>query len=251
MTQQPWYVSLFGEEYFHAYGPLLTDERTAREVDGIIQLLGLDPGSAILDLACGHGRHAIPLAQHGYQVTGLDLSDVFLGRAKAEANARDVHVRWTRADMRDIPFEGEFDAVINIFTAFGYFDSDTENAQVLRQVHKALRPDGRFLIETMHRDSLVRAFEPSSVTRHEDGLLVTEERKLDQVSGRCAVRLTLIYPDGRRTELGHDVRVYTPTELAALISQAGFTLQAAYGGLDGSPLTLTSRRLVMVAEKPA
>jgi SAM-dependent methyltransferase len=251
MSERPWYESLFGDEYFDIYGPLLTDERTVREVEGIVQLLGVEPGGAILDLACGHGRHAIPLAERGYQVTGLDLSEVFLGRAQAEAQARNVRVRWIRADMREVPFAGEFDAVINIFTAFGYFGSDAENEQVLRQVHKALRPGGRFLIETMHRDALVRTFAPSSVIRHDDDLLITEEREMDQLSGRWDVRVTLIYSDGRRAEFGHNVRVYTPTELAGLFSHAGLMLQAAYGGLDGSPLTLASRRLVMIAQKPA
>jgi len=251
MSEPPWYVSFFGEEYFDVYGQLLTDERTAREVEGIVQLLGIPSGCAVLDLPCGFGRHAIPLAQRGYRVTGQDLSDVFLRRARAEADARGVQVRWIHGDMRQIPFEDEFDAVINIFTAFGYFESDAENEQVLYQVCKALRPGGRFLIDTMHRDALVRGFQPSSVTRHEDGLLVTEEREFDQLNGRSAVRVTLIYPDGRRTELGHDTRVYTLTELAGMLAQAGLKLHAAHGGLDGSPLTLASRRLVVIAERPA
>src|SRR5437762_2029352 len=74
VTATPWYASFFGEEYFHIYGSMLSDERTAREVEGIGKLLALPPGSQILDLACGHGRHAIPLAERGYRVTGQDLS---------------------------------------------------------------------------------------------------------------------------------------------------------------------------------
>lgn len=249
MDTPPWYASFFGEEYFRIYGSMLSDERTAREVEGIAQLLALAPGSAILDLACGHGRHAIPLAERGYRVTGQDLSDVFLSRARVDANARGVEVRWVHSDMREIPFESEFDAVINIFTAFGYLENDAENQRVLHQVHKALRPGGNFLIETRQRDGLVRRFQPFGVTRHEDGLLVTEERRFDQRTGRAVVRVTLIYPDGRRTETGHEARVYTLTELEAMLQGAGLDLQATYGGLDGSPLTLESR-LVLIAQKP-
>jgi cyclopropane fatty-acyl-phospholipid synthase-like methyltransferase len=80
LTASPWYASFFGEEYFDIYGPMLSEDRTAREVEGIIKLLDLPHDRRILDLACGHGRHAIPLAQHGYQVTGQDLSAVFLNR---------------------------------------------------------------------------------------------------------------------------------------------------------------------------
>jgi SAM-dependent methyltransferase len=242
-------VSLFGEEYFRVYGPLLPEERTAREVEGIARLLELPPGGRVLDLACGHGRHAIPLAERGYAVTGQDLSEVFLQRARADAQRRGVQARWVHADMREIPFEAEFDAVINIFTAFGYFDRDDEDQRVLEQVRKALRPGGRFLLETLHRDALVRGFQPFAVMRHDDGLLVTEERRFDQLAGRTAVRVTLLYPDGRRSELGHNARTYTVTELARMLERADLPPRAVYGGLDGSPLSLDSRRLVIVAEK--
>jgi SAM-dependent methyltransferase len=230
----PWYVSLFGQEHFDIYGGLLSDERTTREVEGIVKLLALPPGSHILDLACGHGRHAIPLAEQGYRVTGQDLSEVFLERARAEAQARGVMVRWVHRDMREIPLTDEFDAIINIFTAFGYFESDSADEKVLHQVHKALRPGGHFLLDSMHRDAVVRGFQPFDVSRRDTGLVVTEERHFDQLAGRTTVRVTLFHPDGRRTELRHVVLSYTPTELVVMLARAGLELQATYGGLDGT-----------------
>jgi len=113
----PWYQRFFNEDYFRIYGPRLSPDRTAGEVDGIVELLGLPAGAKILDLCCGHRRHAIPLAERGYQMTGLDLSEVFLRHAREAAEARGVEVRWVRSDMRDVPFEAEFDAVLNLFTA--------------------------------------------------------------------------------------------------------------------------------------
>jgi SAM-dependent methyltransferase len=250
-TVSPWYVTYFGEEYFDIYGPMLSEERTTREVEGIEKLLALPPGSRVLDLGCGHGRHAIPLAQRGYQVTGQDLSEVFLDRARAEAQARGVTVTWIHSDMREVPVADEFDAIISIFTAFGYFESDAEDQQVLQQVQKALRPGGYFLLDLMHRDAVVRGFQPFDVSRRDDGLVVTEERHFDQLAGRTTVRVTLFYPDGRRNESGHVVRSYTLTELAGMLARSGLELRATYGGLDGGPLTLDSRRLVIVAQKPA
>jgi SAM-dependent methyltransferase len=249
MTTTPWYATYFGEEYFDVYGPMLSEERTAREVEGIVKLLDLKQGMRILDLACGHGRHAIPLAQRGFQITGQDLSEVFLERARAEARARGANVSWVHSDMREIPFVDEFDAIINIFTAFGYFESDSEDQRVLHQVHKALRPGGYFLLDLVHRDALVRRFQPFDVSRRDDGLVVTEERQFDQLTGRTTVRVTLFYPDGRRTELGHVVRSYTPTELVGNLGRSGLEVRAAYGGLDGSPLSVDSRRLVVIAQK--
>jgi SAM-dependent methyltransferase len=244
-------VTLFREEYFDIYGPMLPQERSTREVEGIVNLLNLPPGSRILDLACGHGRHAIPLAERGYRVTGQDLSDVFLDRARAAANACGVTVDWVHSDMREIPFVDEFDAVINIFTAFGYFESDAEDERVLHEVHKALRPGGRVLLELMHRDALVRGFQPYGVQRREDGLLVIEERRFDQQTGRNTVRVTLIYPDGHRSSWGHDARIYTVTELAGLLARSALDVVAVHGGLDGGPLTLDSRRLVVIGQKRA
>lgn len=94
-------------------------------------------------------------------------------------------------------------------------------------------------------------FQPFVVMRYEDGLLVTEERHFDQLGGRTVVRVTLLYPDGRRTELGHAARTYTLTELARMLARRGLQLQTTYGGLSGSPLTLDSRRLVVIADKSA
>jgi SAM-dependent methyltransferase len=94
MSEVPWYQELFGEDYLRVWAPMMPPERTERELEGLIQLLGMPEGSSILDLCCGHGRHAIPLAQRGYQVTGQDLSKVFLERAKKEAEARGVEVRY-------------------------------------------------------------------------------------------------------------------------------------------------------------
>ena len=118
MTETPWYQTFFGEDYLRIYH-FLTPERTRREVEGIIKLLGLPEGKAILDLCCGHGRHPVSLAKRGYWMTGQDLSAVFLEHGRAAAEAEGVAVRWVESGMRQIPFEDEFDAIINIFTAFG------------------------------------------------------------------------------------------------------------------------------------
>lgn len=249
MSIPPWYVDLFGEDYLRVWAPVLPPERTAQELDGIVKLLNLPTGSTVLDLCCGHGRHAVPLAQRGFRVTGLDLSEFFLRRAKADARDKGVQVRWIRSDMRSIPFENEFDGVINIFTSFGYFDRDEENQQVLTQVNKALKPGGVFLMEAAYRDGVIRRFTPHGITRHDDGLISLEERRIDLATDRSETRVTLLHPDGRRTEHRYVVRFYTLRELISMLEAAGLRIEASYGGLDGSVLTLDSRRLVTLSRK--
>lgn len=247
----PWYQCLFGEDYLRVWAPSLLPERTAAEIEGVLQLLNLPPGAQILDLCCGHGRHAIPLAERGYQVTGLDLSEIFLAHARQAATERGVQVKWVQGDMRHFPFDAEFDAVVNLFTAFGYFEDEEEDLEVLRQVQRVLRPGGKFLLDVMNREALMRRFQPHTITRFEDGLISLEERTLDPLTGRIATQMTLIRPDGGRTEYSFDVRVYSLTELARLLRTAGLELISYFGWLDGSAWSLEKPRLTLLARSPS
>lgn len=248
MSNIPWYTTFFGEDYIRIYRPFLPAERTAGEVAGIIDLLNLPAGCAILDLCCGYGRHAIPLVQHGYQITGQDLSGPFLQQARDEAEALGIQARWVQSDMRHIPFENEFHAVINIFTSFGYFTDEEEDVQVLRQVRKALKPEGFFLLETIYQPKVLRAFSPHGIIRYDDGLVVMEERHIDLLTSRNEVRVTMLHPDGQRAEYHQSIRIYTLTELIRILASVGLQVEAYYGELDGSALSLDSR-LVVISRK--
>jgi SAM-dependent methyltransferase len=250
MAMAPWYETLFDEDYLRLWTPNLPPERAEQELHGLLTLLDLPAGARVLDLCCGHGRHAVPLARLGYRVTGLDLSEVFLERGRRSAQEAGVEVEWLHGDMREIPFKGELDAVINMYTAFGYFE-DEENLQVLRAVRNALKPGGRFLLDVIHHEGVIRRFQPEGVTRHPDGCIVVEDRKWDCFTGRCDVEMTVIEPNGTRKTLSHSVRIYALTELARMLREAGLQLEAYYGGVDGSPLTLDSRRLAILARRPA
>ena len=138
----PWYETFFDEGYYFIYERRVSPDYTQREVDGVVSLLGLTPGARVLDLCCGHGRHSIELARRGFDVTGQDLSEIFLRRARHDSAEAGAKVRWVRSDMREIPFEAEFDVVVNLFTAFGYLESEAEDQRVFAQVRKALRPEG-------------------------------------------------------------------------------------------------------------
>ena len=122
----------FDEDYLFFYEELLTPERTAAEVELIWKLLELEPGLELLDLACGHGRIANPLAERGVRVTGLDATPLFLELARKDAAERGVEVEYVEGDMRSLPWTERFDRVLCWFTSFGYFGDD-ENRQVLAE----------------------------------------------------------------------------------------------------------------------
>ncbi|ADU50461.1 Methyltransferase type 11 [Thermaerobacter marianensis DSM 12885] len=234
------------DDYLYFYEPILTPERTQREVAMVWTLLGLRPGEEVLDLACGHGRLAIPLAAMGVRVTGLDRSAGFLARARAEAARQGVEVEWVQGDMRRLPWRDRFDAAFNVFTSFGYF-ADEENLQVLAQVAAALRPGGRFLLETQHRDALLARFAPFNVVERGDDFLIDAHR-WDAVTGRMVTRRTVIRA-GRVRRGEFFVRLYTPAELAGLLRQAGLEPEGFYDE-TAAPLSPQSRRMVVVARKP-
>lgn len=244
-----WYEGYFREDYLRLYAPVLSEERDAAEVENIVTVLALEPGAEILDLCCGQGRHTALLAQRGYRMTGLDLSGYLLEHARRRADEAGVQVEFHQGDMRKIPWTERFDAVINMFTAFGYFDDEAENQRVLHGVYRALKPGGKFLIEMMHRDRLAKIFQAKDWERLDDGTIVWYQREFDPVTGINTQRTTMLRPDGQLHHRGHTVRVYTPTELVAMLRQAELEPVSVLDGADLTPFTMDARRMMILAEK--
>jgi len=234
---------LFGEDYLWFWEPMLTDEQADADAESVWRLLALEPGMEVLDLACGHGRIANRLAARGARVTGLDRSEAFLELARADAAARGVAVEYVHGDMLEIPWAERFDRVLNWFTAFGYHPDDELHA-ILRGVRGALRPGGRFALETISPTALMRRFQPTGV-RERDGELLVERRRFDPVRGGMESSFVAIRGGGVRR---YDVFIRTPTfpELRDWLLAAGFARVEAFGE-DGEPFADAHHRLVAVA----
>jgi SAM-dependent methyltransferase len=252
MSEQPdWPVAFFDDDYLRIYRPTFTAERTASEVDFIESLLAVPKGSAVLDLACGYGRHAIGMAGRGYRVTGLDFNPQYLGIAEAEAATAGAAVTWRTGDMRELPFEREFDGVYSFFTSFGYFGDD-ENEQVLAAIARSLKPGGRFLIDMMNRDWLLTHPQQRTWTQRDDGALFMEETSLELATSRVSTRQMLIDPQGGpQVTKEYFLRAYTCAELTSLMRRHGLVVKEVCGGTDRRPYDTESRRLVLVAERSA
>jgi SAM-dependent methyltransferase len=244
----PWWDVHFGELYLHISETILTPDRTAREVAGILTLLDLRPPARILDLCCGQGRHAVPLARAGYRVTGLDRSTYLLEQAQQAAARARVEVQWVRGDMRGLPWRGRFDACVNLFTAFGYFDEEAENQAVLEQVCNVLKPGGQFLLDVSNRDYYLLHLWPNYWRRYGKATLL-EETKFDPITSRFTMTFTRVEGADWKS-LTQSVRHYTVPELKGMLERAGLSPIAIYGDFDGSDFELYSKRLIMVAQKP-
>jgi SAM-dependent methyltransferase len=244
-----WFEELFDDEYLRFAVDRFPAEDTAAEVDSVVEALGLGDGSRVLDLACGHGRHSVELARRGCRVIGVDLSEPSLELAAVRAAEAGVEVGFERADMRRIRFEDEFDAVINMFTAFGYFAEESDNRLVLERVAAALVRGGAFLMELANPVSVFGRFETRGWHTLSDGTIMLEERAYDAPRGRFETCWTFVR-GGERRERRFSHRAYTAPELAAMTAAAGLDVEHLWGGLDRSELEMRSRRIVMLARKP-
>ncbi len=243
---RPWWQTFFGPDYLAQYEH--APERTAAEVDGVERILHLREGGRILDLACGAGRHAIELARRGFAVTGYDLSEDLLRQARADAARAKVRVTFVCGDMRELRFRGAFDAAINMFSSFGYFDAVAEDRKVLAGVARALKPRGKFLMERFNRESLAYELPAQGWRVAEGGGVVLQEDTFDVLRGRYDTQQIVIDREGTR-EHRASVRAYTLPELKELFDAAGLHIHRVLGGLDLSPYRARSRRLVLYAVK--
>ncbi|MBN1212804.1 MAG: class I SAM-dependent methyltransferase [candidate division Zixibacteria bacterium] len=234
------------DDYFYFYEDIITDEVTERQVLFLIRELELDQPRKILDLACGHGRHANRLAGLGHEVTGVDLTAGFLEAARREAEGKKLKVRYLQKDMREISFDEEFDRVLLMFTALGYF-SDEENFKVLENIHRALKPGGLLCFDTINRDLMLKNLRAHHITDKE-GNLMLDRNSFDPVSGYIHNHRTIIR-DGKRKDFKFSIRLYNATEISLILERAGFQTVKMYGTWDSGPLTDESWRMIVMAQK--
>ena len=245
---KPWFEEVFDEDYLRTL-PFMRADQTLREVEFISNALTAAPGSEILDVGCGYGRHAIELVQRGFNVTGLDLSLPLLIRAADEAQRRSLSVNFVHADMREMAFEKQFDGAYSMLTSFGYFDEET-NLRVAERIGRALKPGGRLLLDILNRDYVVSDL-PVRVWWEGTGCVVLEEVDFNFHTSRINTHRSIVFEDGRQLEQELSVRAYSLHEIGRLLRQAGFRVIDVSGGLAtrGDFFGSASRNLLIVAEK--
>jgi SAM-dependent methyltransferase len=242
-----WWRKLFTPDFFDPADDLHL-ALAPMQAAFLMKVLRLQREDALLDLCCGPGRHAVLLARKGLRVTGLDYSRPYLRQARERARRLRVPVRFVHGDMRAIPFRGEFDAVINLFTSFGYFDRQSENLAVLRSIRQALKPAGLLFMEMMNRGWVTRHFTARDWTPLDGGYLL-EERQLLNQGLRIVTRWVRVYPDGRSVERRLALHNYDKASLSALLKRAGLVPLRFWGSFAGEPQRPDSKRLMVLAAR--
>ncbi|MBA3645518.1 MAG: class I SAM-dependent methyltransferase [Gemmatimonadaceae bacterium] len=208
----------------------------------------LPVGSRILDVPCGQGRHAHLLAEAGYDVDGLDYSAHLLATARKRGTGKNL--RYTRGDMRNLPakWKGKFDAVVDLFTSFGFFSHPKEDAKVIGEFARVLKPGGVLVWHGGSRDGVMARFLSKDWWTTSDGTLIAQEREFDSLSGLLTVHSE--WKRGSKHGMrSHSIRLYTASRLAELCSDAGLIVEQAFDGWADRPLRRTSSEMVLVARR--
>jgi SAM-dependent methyltransferase len=223
-----------------------SESEAEREIEWILSHVRPPAGAAVLDAPCGFGRHALALARRGFAVTGVDLSETELARARERAQAAAVRLTLVRQDMRDMEFSEQFDLALNLFSSIGYFSED-EDQLLLERFCTALRPGGVFVLDTRNRDHFIRHVTPEETYRLPDGTSVRIKNTLDMRTSRVHGEW---WVDTDQRRLGQtETRLYSAHELYRRLRPERWSAVEIFGGLDGRPLELDSPRLVLVATK--
>ncbi|WJH32496.1 methyltransferase domain-containing protein [Paenibacillus sp. CC-CFT747] len=239
-----WYEESFGEDYLLVYKH--RDAKGAKvEVHNMIRWLQLAKGSRVLDLCCGMGRHSLALAECGFRVTGMDLSSVLLQEARRRDTGRKI--TWVEGDMRQVPLEGPYHAVVNLFTSFGYFDDDEQNEAVFHEIHRLLEPGGRFIVDFLNPDHVARHLVPESV-RTEGAVTIRENRIIE--NGFVRKTITLEETGKPPRHYTEQVKLYRLKDFRAFAGKSGLRLDCIYGGYNGEPYHENeSPRIILVGSR--
>ncbi|MGA2326476.1 MAG: methyltransferase domain-containing protein [Bryobacteraceae bacterium] len=245
----PWHED---DEFWAALEAQLFDEArlqvAAAEVTHATGLLGLGAGARVLDLCCGLGRHSLELARWGCEVTGVDRTALYLGRARELAAAENLPIEFIQADMRAFRREGAFDGAISLFTSFGYFENPDEDLQVLRNLHASLRPGGRLAMQMAGKEVLARCFAPKDWIEYPDGSYFLVEREV-AASWSGIHNRWIVIRGAERKVFDFTHRIYSAAELKGVLGEAGFSAVDVLGDLDGRPYDREAKCLVAVAAK--
>ncbi len=242
--KKEWFAEWFDSPYYHLLYKSRDDKEAKSALDNLLRALDLSPESRVLDLACGKGRHSRYLAEKGFEVTGLDISSASITFARQFEQER---LMFYQHDMRK-PFRANyFDAVMNMFTSFGYFKTDADHLLTLKNVAKNLRSGGFFLLDFFNsnfvRQNLVR-----SEAKTVDNITFYLKR---WTRGGYVFKSVEFETGGRLFHFKEQVRLFEVDDFKSLMNAAGLQLHHIYGGYDLSSFDVeTSKRLILIATKP-
>ena len=204
-----------------------------KEAAALIKLLGLKEGDRLLDVPCGTARHSVEFAKHGLQVTAVDINPLLLKLARK--NQGNLRLNLEKGDMSKLrKYRGKFDAVVNLFTSFGYFSSDQKNEKVLRELASTLKPGGKIAIHLINPDWLMTVFQPLGWNDTSTDVQIEARHYDPKTKYNQAYRIVIDKRTGKTTTNFHRIRFYTKSEMVVLMKKCGLKNVRVVGNYDGA-----------------
>jgi SAM-dependent methyltransferase len=243
----PWYEHFFEGLSVVYWNAAVPPSWTRAEIDFLWSVLELKKGASVLDVPCGAGRHALPLAARGIRVTGFDISKTSIQALRTAARRKNLPVEARRGDLADLAFGGPFSGAYCLGNSFGYFD-DPGMERFCRNVAGALAPGKRFVVyTTMAAESLLPDFRERE-WMEAGGIELLLENHYDAERSVLETHYTFI-KNGRKEKHSAEHRIYTIAEIRRLLTSAGFQIAGCYGSTERTPFQLMDPQLYLVAEK--
>lgn len=234
-----WFTEWFDSPYYHLLYKHRDDNEAEVFMDNLVSYLGVKPDENILDLPCGKGRHSIYLNKKGFDVTGADLSENSINLASSFSNEK---LHFKIQDMR-APLEGKFDYILNLFTSFGYFESDEENINVLKNMKKALKEGGRLVIDFMNTPRIINNLVDSEV-KVIGGISFTIRKFIREDT---IIKEISFEAESKNFRFEEQVKALTDLDFFRHFNQAGLQMVQMFGNYDLDEYnSLTSERMIFV-----
>jgi 2-polyprenyl-3-methyl-5-hydroxy-6-metoxy-1,4-benzoquinol methylase len=250
-----WYEKLF-ENYALKYDNESFVQGTSGECDFIEKEIGYKKKSRILDIGCGTGRHSIELTKRGYRITGIDLSESQVNRAKEKALEQNLIIDFQKHDARSLPFSEEFDVVLMICEgAFPLMETDEMNYQILQNAAKSLKRKGKLIFTTLNGlFPLFHSVKEFLAQANENGNATYDKNSFDLMTFRDHNITTISDDSGNKTDLECNERYYVPSEITWLLKSLNFKTIDIYGAKLGAfsrndILTTEDFEMLVIAEK--
>jgi 2-polyprenyl-3-methyl-5-hydroxy-6-metoxy-1,4-benzoquinol methylase len=255
MNKKQWYETLF-ENYGEKYDNESFAQGTLGECDFIEKEINYNKSLKIIDIGCGTGRHSIELTKRGYRMTGIDLSESLLEKARAKAKQNGLQIEFLQHDARDLPFDKQFDVAIMMCEGgFPLMETDEMNYEILRNVSKSLKDKAKFIFTTLNGlFPVFNSIEAFCASGSADGNATYHNNTFDIMTFRDHNTTKVVDDNGEEKELECNERYYIPSEITWLLKTLGFTKIEIFGAKLGAfsredKLTTEDFEMLVVAER--
>ena len=244
-----WFES---ENFWINYAPIMFDDAHWAEAPVVAEyvkkIAGLKTGGTVLDAGCGLGRISVEMAAIGLKVTGVDIIQAELDAAAESAEAEGVELELLNADLRTFKSDKKYDCAVNLYTSFGYCDTEEEDMQILRSICNSLKEGGTFILECTSRETAIMYW-TAGEEFDRAGVHVTTEFSVEGAWEGLRSRWIITHPDGTKIDHVFVQRLYSAAELCKKMKECGFSQVNAFGDFDFSPYNEKARTMVIVAKK--